>query len=127
MTTLFLDCIGGLAGDMMLGLLLDLGLSLDDLRHDLESLPVGEYDLNAERVVKQGIASTYVTIAVGGDVEAAQHARLLHDGRHQEGIARDVDTLGARTQDEGEHVFEHRILPLAVQLAAERIDLLDQG
>ena len=71
----YLDCFSGISGDMLLGAMVDAGLSLDDLRGDLARLPLTGYELRAERVTKQGLAATQVTVEVGHD-----HAhRGLHD------------------------------------------------
>lgn len=61
----YLDCFSGVSGDMLLGALLDAGLSFEDLRADLARLPLGGYDLRAERVVKRGIAGTQFSVEVG--------------------------------------------------------------
>ena len=86
MSLLYLDCFAGLAGDMMLGLLLDLGLSLDDLRADLATVSLSGYRLEAERVTKQGIAATKLHVVVGDDPHAAEQAHLhVHDpDEHQD-------------------------------------------
>jgi uncharacterized protein (TIGR00299 family) protein len=60
----YLDCFSGISGDMLLGALIDVGLSLDDLRSDLAKLPLSGYRLSAERVTKKGIAGTLVTVEV---------------------------------------------------------------
>jgi hypothetical protein len=54
----YFDTFSGASGDMILGSLLDAGLSLDDLRSELDKLHLDEFDLSAERVVKNGIAAT---------------------------------------------------------------------
>lgn len=80
MSLLYLDCFAGLAGDMMLGLLLDLGLSLEELRAELEKLPLTGYRLDADRVLVQGIAALKLGIIVGDDPDAAAHAHPhVHD------------------------------------------------
>jgi len=60
----YLDCFSGISGDMLLGALVDAGLSLDDLRSDLARLPVSGYEVRAERVTKGSIAGTQVTVEV---------------------------------------------------------------
>ncbi len=59
----YLDCFSGISGDMLLGALIDAGLSLDDLRTDLSQLPLAGYEVTAERVAKQGIAGTKVRVS----------------------------------------------------------------
>ena len=73
----YFDCFSGASGDMILGALLDAGLSLDDLRADLEGLAVEGYQLNATRIKKQGFAATQVDVQLDQDVSQAH--RHLHD------------------------------------------------
>lgn len=54
----FFDCFSGAAGDMIVGALLDAGLSLDHLRLELEKLNLSGYSLSQEKVVKNHIAAT---------------------------------------------------------------------
>ncbi len=42
----YFDCFSGCSGDMILGALLDAGLSLEDLKAGLSSLDVGGYQLS---------------------------------------------------------------------------------
>ena len=43
MKTLYFDCIGGISGDMILGALIDAGLSVSVLKNDLEKLNLKKY------------------------------------------------------------------------------------
>ena len=51
-------CFGGIAGDMALGSLLDAGADLDEVRTMCEQLPVAGWRLEAEPVLRNGIAGT---------------------------------------------------------------------
>jgi len=51
----YFDCFSGASGDMLVGSLLDAGLSLDALRQELESLALSGYELSAERNSHIGI------------------------------------------------------------------------
>jgi hypothetical protein len=64
-TIAYLDCFSGISGNMLLGALIDAGLSVDDLRADLARLPLQGYQLKAERVTKRGITAIHVEVAVG--------------------------------------------------------------
>ncbi len=55
MKILYLDCFAGISGDMFLGMLIDLGLSLDVLSAELSKLPLQGYRLQANQVDKRGI------------------------------------------------------------------------
>ena len=92
----YLDCFSGISGDMLLGAMVDAGLSLDDLRGDLARLPLSGYEVRAERVTKQGLAGTKVTVEV-------EHAHA------HRGLADILDLLAAAD------------LPAEVQAGATRI------
>lgn len=62
MRHLWLDPVGGLAGDMLLGALLDLGAELEAVRAGLEGLPLGGYRLEAEPVMRGPFAATHVRV-----------------------------------------------------------------
>ena len=72
----FLDCFSGISGDMLLGALVDAGVSLDALRRELASLPVEGYRLEACRVTRPGIAATKVDVVLD---EAPQPQRHMSD------------------------------------------------
>jgi uncharacterized protein (TIGR00299 family) protein len=73
----YLDCFSGISGDMLLGALLDSGLSLDALREGLAALPLDGYTLSAETVTDHGIRGTRALVRLD---EPAPHAhRRLRD------------------------------------------------
>src|ERR1700757_4657857 len=64
MPSLYLDCVGGVAGDMVLASLIDAGASLDTVR---SGLPIAGLDLRVERVERQGLAALALTVVTGDD------------------------------------------------------------
>ena len=72
----YLDCYSGISGDMLLGALLDAGLSIDALRAELARLGVDGWTLRSGRVTRAGIAATKVHIDL---TEAPQPHRRLPD------------------------------------------------
>ncbi len=62
MRTLFLDAFSGAAGNMLLGLLLDLGADRKVIFTELEKLQIGKYELIDQKVDKCGIESTYFDV-----------------------------------------------------------------
>ena len=60
----YIDCFSGIAGDMLLGAIIDAGLPIEELRSELQRLPLTGYELSAGRVTRAGIAATHVTVAV---------------------------------------------------------------
>ena len=71
----YFDCFAGAAGDMLLGSLLDAGLERAALEQQLQALNLPGWRLNVEKVVKQGLAATALSVAVDGE----QHPRHLSD------------------------------------------------
>src|SRR5579875_1053861 len=73
----YVDCFSGISGDMLLGALLDAGLSLDALRSGLATLPLTGYTLSAERVTDHGISGTRARVILDeGEASDHQHRRL---------------------------------------------------
>jgi len=76
MKILYFDCFSGISGDMVLAAMLDLGLSLADLRAMVASLPVERVRIEAERITRQGITGHVVRVIPD---EQAKTARHLHE------------------------------------------------
>jgi uncharacterized protein (TIGR00299 family) protein len=74
---LFFDTFSGISGDMTVGALLSLGLSLDHLRAQLAALDLGGYHIAAERRLVHGIAATKFDVHLEG--EAGHHHHHHHD------------------------------------------------
>jgi len=58
----YFDCFSGASGDMILGSLIDAGLSSRRLREALEKLHLGTVSLRAKKVLKGGISATQVIV-----------------------------------------------------------------
>ena len=83
MTSAYFQCIGGASGDMILGALLDAGMSLDDLSDTLASLKVDGYSLKAQRARRGGLEGTHLVV------------ELEERGRRTHTIQNFVDTVEA--------------------------------
>lgn len=75
MTIAYFDCFSGIAGDMILGALIDLGVDVTVLRNELKKLPLTGYDIEVKQVECNHIAATDVMV----DVTEDQHHRSLSD------------------------------------------------
>ncbi|WP_305044405.1 nickel pincer cofactor biosynthesis protein LarC [Geoalkalibacter sp.] len=75
MKTLYLDPFAGISGDMFLGLLLDLGVSIATLEEALAALPVSGWRLRAQPERRQGIAGTRLLV----ETEESHHHRTWQD------------------------------------------------
>lgn len=71
--TIYFDCISGISGDMALGALLNLGLSLTDLRTALASLSLPEWEITSTREMRGYLAGTYTRVQVP---KQTQHRHL---------------------------------------------------
>lgn len=68
---LYFDCFSGLAGDMTVGALLDLGVPADGLRAALDALRLPAWTMSASPCVKRGVRGLKVRFQVGGEEEGA--------------------------------------------------------
>jgi pyridinium-3,5-bisthiocarboxylic acid mononucleotide nickel chelatase len=73
MKTAYFDLIAGASGDMILGCLIDAGLDADWLRNELTKLPISGWELQTQRVDKNGFTAIKVDVVVGPQ----PHARPL--------------------------------------------------
>lgn len=58
----YFDCFSGISGDMTLGALVDAGCAVELLRGELRGLAVPGWELDAEKVWKNGMAATFVRV-----------------------------------------------------------------
>jgi uncharacterized protein (TIGR00299 family) protein len=72
----FFDPFSGASGDMILGALIDAGLSVNDLRSELGKLNLANYTLTAAPASQHGIHGTSVTVTA-----------------HEDGVSRDWATI----------------------------------
>jgi uncharacterized protein (TIGR00299 family) protein len=64
MTVAYFDCFSGIAGDMILGALIDLGVDERFLKKELKKLPLTGYNLSVKHVESHHIHAIDVTITV---------------------------------------------------------------
>jgi pyridinium-3,5-bisthiocarboxylic acid mononucleotide nickel chelatase len=64
--TVHLDCVGGVAGDMLLAALLDAGADADAVRAGLEGLGVAGLELATERTERHGMTATLARVRGAG-------------------------------------------------------------
>src|SRR6516162_8560152 len=88
MKTLYFDCFSGIAGDMTIGAMLDLGLDLEYLKTELKKLPVEGYELKSSRVVRANLSAMKFDVVMHGQKQENQHASHtadhLHDHHHHD-------------------------------------------
>jgi uncharacterized protein (TIGR00299 family) protein len=70
----YFDCFSGASGDMILGSLIDAGLSPQRMREELKKVSIPGVRLNVRKVIKGGISATQVIVA--GKKEVRSHRNL---------------------------------------------------
>lgn len=75
MSVAFFDCFSGIAGDMILGALIDLGLDSNYLKKELKKVGISGYEFDVKKVEKNHITGTDVYVIV----KEKQHHRSLTD------------------------------------------------
>ena len=67
MKAAYFNCIGGVSGDMVLGALVDAGVSIESLRNELSKLSIQGYEVSASPDTRAAISGTRVTVTTGVD------------------------------------------------------------
>ena len=98
MKIIYFDCFAGIAGDMTVAALLELGLPLEALREGLALLPLSGYTLESAPVLRHGIAGTSFKV----QLSAADQPH-----RHYSGIAEMIEEspLKARVKELSGRIF----------------------
>jgi uncharacterized protein (TIGR00299 family) protein len=96
---LYVDAIGGVAGDMLLGALLDAGAPLEDVRTGLRGLGVEGLELAVELSERHGLAATSVRI-----IAAEEH---VHRDWGAVRVLLDRADLPSRARARAHAAFEH--------------------
>ena len=65
MKIVYLDCFSGISGDMVLGALVDAGVSFEHLEAELRKLSVSGWSIRAEEVKRRGLRAKKVTVESG--------------------------------------------------------------
>jgi uncharacterized protein (TIGR00299 family) protein len=96
---LYIDCVGGAAGDMLLAALLDAGADVASVREALGATGVEGLDLELTRVERHGIGATHVDV-VAARARPLEHAhRSWRDVREIVGAAELADGPRERALD----------------------------
>ncbi len=106
---LYFDPFNGVAGNMILGALVDLGLPIDHLRRELDKLELGGFQLMAKRVKRLGIQGTWVQVRAGEGTEVVVQDR--HDHSHPRGFQHirqliEQSSLDAWVKEKSVGIFE---------------------
>jgi len=91
---LYFDCFSGASGDMIVGALIDAGVSIDELRAALGSLSIDKDAVWTDRVQRAGVEAT--KFQVRGEDPGGHHHHHAHDG----GVATAAHAHAHRTLQE---------------------------
>ncbi len=97
MRTAWFHCFSGIAGDMALGSLVDAGADLADVVALLERLPVNGWSVEAEPVLRAGVAATKVHVR-------GEDTAVVRTYAHISGLV-DEARLPMRVRDRAQAVF----------------------
>ena len=73
MKVLYFDCFAGIAGDMTVAALLELGLPMETLREGLALLPLSGYTLESSRTERHGITGTSFKVTLTQEDQPHRH------------------------------------------------------
>ncbi len=73
MKAVYLDCFAGIAGDMLLGALIDAGVDVDAVREGLSGLPIRGWRIETEKVWRKGIAGTKLSVLAEEGADVPDH------------------------------------------------------
>ncbi|MCB9385206.1 MAG: nickel pincer cofactor biosynthesis protein LarC [Bryobacterales bacterium] len=95
----YLDCFSGIAGDMLLGALIDAGVPADALRAEIAKLNLDGVEVKADKCVRKGITGTDVQVITGHD----------HAHRHLSTIEKIIDgsALAAGVKERSKRIFRN--------------------
>jgi hypothetical protein len=76
MKILYFDCFSGIAGDMVLGALIDSGLDIDIISKGLKKLKIKGYEIKAAKVMRKALSGTSFKVIVKGSMRTHSHRPL---------------------------------------------------
>lgn len=129
MRMIYLDCSAGIAGDMLLAALIDVGASLDYVRAGLSRLPLTEsWTLDLEGAMRRGISAQRALVTVDGEladasfqVEGDEANRHSHAHSYEHSHGHSHDHIPARPYAEIKNILEISNLPPRVLARAQRV------
>ncbi|WP_214628321.1 nickel pincer cofactor biosynthesis protein LarC [Paenibacillus agaridevorans] len=84
MKTLYLDCVSGIAGDMTLSALVDLGADAAYISEQLRTLPIDEFTMAFVPVIRKGISAKWLDLRFEESQDGHGHSHS-HEHGHDHG------------------------------------------
>jgi pyridinium-3,5-bisthiocarboxylic acid mononucleotide nickel chelatase len=91
----YFDCFSGASGDMILGSLIDAGLSVRGLREELKKLRIPTVHLRAKKVLKGGISGTQVVVEGKGEERSHRNLKEMLRIVERSGVEAEVKEKSA--------------------------------
>lgn len=121
----YFDCSSGISGDMILGALVDAGLSPQKLEKSLSCLPVKGYMLSVKKVKRAGFKATKVDVRVHGSrpTDFGELSRAVHGSRKWKDIEKIVkdSSLPKDIRQKGLFIFK-RLFEAEAKVHGKRFD-----
>ncbi len=107
---LYFDLIGGISGDMTVAALLDLGVSLDYLKHELKSINLGGYSLKKSFTQRGHVRAVKFDCLVKDDKNYSYReiVRLVNKSRLSKGVKENILKVYEALKDAEVKVHGHR-------------------
>ncbi len=93
----YFDCFSGISGDMCLGALLDVGLSLSGLKKELNKIPAASHRLSVKKVKRSHLAACKVDVIQPKNIGLVAHSKKWSDIEkiiHGSSLAKDIKQKG---------------------------------
>ncbi|MEV5025325.1 nickel pincer cofactor biosynthesis protein LarC [Paenibacillus sp. LPE1-1-1.1] len=108
MRTVYLDCISGIAGDMALSALVDLGADADYIISHLSKLPIDPFTMEFVKVDRRGITAKWLKLSFDQSEHNGEHDHHHHDHHHEHSHAHTHDHQHEHSHDHAhDHHHEH--------------------
>jgi|GEM_PF-1925 TIGR00299 family protein len=100
MKILYFDCFSGIAGDMVLGALIDAGLDINILKKGLKKLNIKGYELVAKKVMRKALSGTKLDVIIKRPSGGHSHRSLVE-------VLKLIDdsSLEGRVKDNAKKIF----------------------
>ncbi len=122
MNTLYLECYSGISGDMVAGALIDLGVDKDFLHSQLQTIPLAPFEMETQKVDKQGIAA--VSFQIRTSRPAAEY---VHEHSHGHSHEHQHTHTGRRLGDIEKIIDASKISDKAKKTAKKIFSSLAKG
>lgn len=76
MRVAYFDCFSGISGDMIIGAMIDAGLDFEHLKNELGKLNLAGYNINAQKIIKNNIASTKFNVTLDNNLPNHQERSI---------------------------------------------------